>query len=118
MLDPRSLHGDSHRFLSSAPLLNNLAVTFPPSPFIFPFNFFSLLAVSKEDHFSAPWDGGAELGWGSPGFHPSLPNLLCPPLSGLWERGRGSGWRGWDRGGRKGRVAWITHTLGCLGLPS
>lgn len=118
MLGPGSPHGDSHRFLSSAPLLNNLAVTFPPSAFIFPSNFFFfLLAVSKEDNFSACWDGGAELGWVLPGAHSSLPSLLCPLLSGLWERGRGSSCRGWGREGRRSQVAWVTLLLGRLGPP-
>lgn len=76
MLGPGSPHGDSHRFLSSATLLNNLAVTFPPSPFIFLVNFYPLLAVSKGDNFSALWDGEVELGrgvaWSPPLFAQSL----------------------------------------------
>ena len=103
MLGPGSPHGDSHQFLSSATLLNNLAVTFPPSPFIFLVNFYPLLAVSKGDKFSALWDGEVELGRGSPGAHPSLPNLFCPLLPSVWERGRGSGCRGWGREGRRSR---------------
>lgn len=80
MLCPGSPHGDSHGFLSSAPLLNNLVVTFPPSPFSFPFNFFFLLVVNKEDNFSAPWEGGAELGWGSPRVHPFTQSSLSSAL--------------------------------------
>ena len=117
MLGPGSPHGDSHQFLSSATLLTNLAVTFPPSPCIFLVNFYSLLAVSQGDNFSALWDGEAELGRGSPGAHPSLPNLFCPLLSSVWERGRGSGCRGWGRGGRRSRVAWVTLWLRRLGPP-
>lgn len=107
----------THTDFSSLCLLNNLAVTFPPSPSIFPFVIiiFFLLTVSKEDNFSTPWDGGAELGLGWPGAHLSLPSLLCSLLRGLWERGRGSGCRGWSREGRRGRVAWVTLLLGCLG---
>ena len=117
MLGPGSPHGDSHQFLSSATLLNNLAVTFLPSPFIFLVNFYPLLAVSKGDNFSALWDGEVELGRGSPGAHPSLPNLFCPLLPSVWERGRGSGCRGWGREGRRSRVAWVTLWLRRLGPP-
>lgn len=118
MLGPGSPHGDSHRFLFSVSLLNKLAVTFPRSPSIFTFIYlFFLLAVSKKDNFSTPWDGGAELDWDSPGAHPSLPSLLCSLLRGLWERGRGSGYRGWSQEGRRGRVAWVTLLLWRLGPP-
>lgn len=81
MLGPGSPHGDSHRFLSSVPLLNNPTVTFRRSPFIFPINSPPPPAVSKEDNFSAPWNEGAELA--GLGALPSLPSLLCPQLSGL-----------------------------------
>lgn len=60
MLGLGSPHGDSHCFLFSAPLWNNLAVTFLLS-LSFPLLFF-FLVVSKEENFSTPRVGGAELG--------------------------------------------------------
>lgn len=110
MLGPGSPHGDSHQFLSSAPLLNNLAVTFPPSSFIFPINFFFfLLAVSKGDNVSAFVTEGQNWAGGLLKPTPLWPvsSVLCSPVC-----GRGGAAPAAAGGAKKGEGA------GSPGLPS
>lgn len=111
MLGLGSPHGDS-LILFSAPLLNNLAVTFLLSLF---FPFFSL-AVSKEDNFSTPWNGGAELGWGV-AWSPSL--FAQSPFSAPGSEGEGARLRlqGVEPRGPKDPASWVTLLLWCLGPP-
>lgn len=105
----------THTDFSSLRLLNNLAVTFllslsPPLLFFF-------LAVSKEDNFSTPWDGGAELGWGvawSPTLFAQSPLFSAPGSEGEGARLR---LQGVEPRGPKDRASWVTLPLGRLGPP-
>lgn len=109
MLGPGSPHGDSHQFLSSAPLLNNLAVTFPPSSFIFPINFFFSYWQLARETMSLPLGRrgrtGLGVSWSPPLFGRS------PLSSALLSAGEGARLRLQRVGPRRAKE------LGRLGYP-
>lgn len=115
MLGLQSPHGDSHRFLFSAPLLNNL------SPFFclyLSFYLFFLPGSYQGRQFLCPlgWRGRIGLG-GSPG----APSLFAqfPLFSAPGSEGEGARLRlqGVEPRGQKDQASWVTLLLWRLGPP-